>query len=1194
MLIVLLLLSIAGIIGYFYAKNYLESPDNKVFDDIPFLPNKTVKVGSVHLNLFDDFPKSTVEINDIGVFESADTSFNSPIISFGKIYANFNTSSWKQKDLVFDSLHVKNGIVHLTRYKDGSTNFETKPAEPKSEEAKKEPFANLILNNHLNLTLDSIDFQYRDSLKNDKNLKVFINRLKSDVNQIDSTANLWLNLYVDSLTFNAEKGPYLAHSNIKGNALATKIRGGVNILAPKLGINDGLFYVESNIFPDNPEKYTTIFIDKPDATFKDIKPLLTDYIQLKLNPFWVDEPFPTLTRITFIDSVNPRVEVNYRLPGNPVRAADFNFDHATGHGQFINRVYDDERMYGEDKRNIRLKVDEFRSKFMNLDLHVDQTVLTFTPEQKERLSYQAKLSGTAKTFGDFFPNEDFQFVGGTFHADSKGNGGLRDFTNLITSMYANLKLTDAVVLYRPTSTQFLFNNFNVIKSAQDASFDIVSTMPFTNAQYELQGDIDNLTTLFFPNQDFPISTNIHLSSAKSSWRDIRFLLGNSTDQSGTATVVNNIDHTVITASAIQEPVKKTNQENYESMRNLKQVLVAIKSKFDPSFDVTFDSLNMYKDFWVEDFYTKLFYNSSHSVALNNTNLHIDNGSINLDANVDLSDSLFTSYNLKLVGEHLNMHKIQPQVDYFGVNLLKEIKDHPKDFNFLVAIDGRLDDKNGVTPENINGLIEFKGIGEEPFDGHIKLSAFEVGNDTLSVNDLIETRVHLMGNPNIMNNYFPDSDFRFLDGKISIDADYKGNVPSVAELVDEANLNVSLTNTKLVFQPTRTLIPLDQFVIDVANNQANLSIDIETDSTYFDINGSVTNLKSFITGKNKKHDVRFNFDSPYFNWQEFKRIFQLDSTSNQTAEQADTVLVQPQADDAIKQTLNSIISTYNPVINIGIDKFYFNPKFVFNNVTTQLKQQEDGRLALTNTGFDYLNGRFDVEAFLDLNEVGELPFELNLSTSDLAFTRVLNQFNYFGIHTLQTIDSLEAVVNVKLNLTGIYDEQVENLIANKTNGTFEFEIDDAYISGFDVFSDISRSFLFKNRFDTIKFRPIVNTITIKDGIVTVPYMEIQSTAGQFFVEGEFKSSHGELWLTIPLKSIFMRYSPKIPNKTGSAAGRNKVFLELDFEQDKKMESKFHLSKKKYYYSKATEKKAKRMYKDYKRKMRQARRERRKHK
>ncbi len=1118
-----------------------------------------------------------MRIQDIGLFNGEDTLYTEPIISMEEISGYVNLKHIFKKKASLDSLTLRNGRIDLVRFPDGSSNF--KGGERKTTVSKKEKTSDFefSLNPNLIVNLEKIHFQYRDSLKNNKNLKVFIESIKSDVHPNDSTSQLKLNLHIDSLTFNSAKGPYLANSHITGKAFASSWHGGVRIEAPELLINDMPFVVKSSIFGKGSDSLTSIFINKPDASFKRIVPLLTTHIQEKLQPFYVDSVFPAVAHIRFIDPTNPRVRVDYTIPDNAISVGPFNFARARANGIFYNRVYDDKRQYGEPKENIRLIIDRFQSTLVGLNLDVQNTVLTYTPTSKEILRYHAFLDGKAKAMSAYFPQEDFRFLAGRFTAEASGVGGLRNLPKFITDMDATLDLKDAIINYEPTKTKFIFQNFDVVKNGHNAQFAINSKMPISKSEYSLTGKIDNLTTLFFPDQkDYPIATRIKFYTPKTSVKDFEYLLGNSV---------------VDTVSNGSKP-KKSDLEISASVSNIKQVLQAINQSFEPTFSVQIDSLNPNKDLWLKNFYTKLYYRSNTQIAFDSTYFDVGgNGLLNLQADVDISDPKFTSYKLNLDSKHLNLRKILPKVDYFGVNLLKDVYDLPRDLNLNLAVNGRIDDDHGAIPEDFHAQIDFDGVGEEPFNGNILVNAYENGNDTLTQNDHIQTEVHIKGNPNFINNYFPNSEFKFLNGDFTINTRYQGNVPNVPELVRNAYLDITLTNTNLLYQPTQTLIPFNRFQVNVDDNIGELGIDIQTDSTRLEVFGLVDNLSSFMdsTANDKRHDVQFRLHSDYFNWQEFKKAFQINNASANNETIQDSTSVEADS-ESIKSTINNIIQTYNPNVDIAFEKLVINPQWTFDNVTTKL-HKDNGQLALTDTGFDYIDGRFDLEATLDLREKEQLPFDMELQTDSLALSNVLTHFNYFNNYNLKTIDSLQAVLNFKLKLASIYSLDSGTLMSKRTNGMMAFVINDAYISGYDKLEELSDNFLLRDRFNTIKFSPIKNTVTIKNGDLYFPYMEINSTVGPVFAEGEVIDRHGDFWLTIPLKTIFRRYTPELPILWPNAYGRNKVFVEFKFEPDANSETQFHLSKKKYFYNRYTKELAKQRWKAYKKLMRQSRRDRR---
>jgi hypothetical protein len=99
-------------------------------------------------------------------------------------------------------------------------------------------------------------------------------------------------------------------------------------------------------------------------------------------------------------------------------------------------------------------------------------------------------------------------------------------------------------------------------------------------------------------------------------------------------------------------------------------------------------------------------------------------------------------------------------------------------------------------------------------------------------------------------------------------------------------------------------------------------------------------------------------------------------------------------------------------------------------------------------------------------------------------------------------------------------------------------------------------------DVIKFANINSTIFLKDNLISVPETNVQSTAFDFFVEGDIaKSSFTDLWISIPLSNFKKRDLTTVPNRKSFDEAGRKIYLEVQSKDKGGLDYKIHLSEKK---------------------------------
>jgi hypothetical protein len=111
-------------------------------------------------------------------------------------------------------------------------------------------------------------------------------------------------------------------------------------------------------------------------------------------------------------------------------------------------------------------------------------------------------------------------------------------------------------------------------------------------------------------------------------------------------------------------------------------------------------------------------------------------------------------------------------------------------------------------------------------------------------------------------------------------------------------------------------------------------------------------------------------------------------------------------------------------------------------------------------------------------------------------------------------------------------------------------------------DAGRIVFSKKRLDLIKFANIDNTIFLKNNIISVPETNVQSTAFDFFIEGDIaKSSYTDLWISIPLSNFKKRDLTTVPSRKSFDEAGRKIYLEVQSKDKDELSYKIHLSEKK---------------------------------
>ena len=123
-----------------------------------------------------------------------------------------------------------------------------------------------------------------------------------------------------------------------------------------------------------------------------------------------------------------------------------------------------------------------------------------------------------------------------------------------------------------------------------------------------------------------------------------------------------------------------------------------------------------------------------------------------------------------------------------------------------------------------------------------------------------------------------------------------------------------------------------------------------------------------------------------------------------------------------------------------------------------------------------------------------------------------------------------------------------------------------VIGLEPLDAIASRLRMEKRFQELRFAPITGEVSIKGQEVEFPRLEIQSNAIHLFMEGTL--SYGDLtniWVSIPINNLKRTNRWIIPEKTGYALAKRKVYIEVTSDEVGDNQFKFRMFKRKFYKS-----------------------------
>ncbi len=1138
LLLVLLSLCVLMLIVAIIGLNvYLNSNQTKLFEQLSFLNKGSVSFESASFSVFRDFPSATLNLNSVIVYDSLFEQHEIPLIKVDQLKAAISLKELLSNSIEVQSITLKDGSIDCFKDLNGYQNLlsiiHAKEANKKEEKLK-------INTDEIDLHLYGIDIKWSDAIST-FNFDARANQLNAHLklSNKNTLAQLNMDLFINELVFKREEGAYLTDSEVIGKPNLEIIDYIVYAKPFDLQINQQHF-IFSTEFDTKKREISKLSFENHQSSYADILVLVPLKLQEQLKPYHIERPFYSKMNILshFRPNENPYIEIDYLFHNNQIKYNDLVFDEVSMKGFYANRIFTDERAKDETKDRRRFELKDIQMKYEDFSLRSDSAYITRSLVDGILLDLDLHVNGEAKGISQWLKNNQFFFEKGKFDLTTQIKGPLKAFNELILTSDGRLNLKDFSVKYKPANVSFPFKKLSLAKKASDANFTIVSDEFNKGNLYTLAGSLGNLPALLFELPNESAKSQITFESSKLRWQDFLDLFG----QNG---YLKNIK--------LPESKKK---------QTMKETIIGVESNFKPRLTVTIDTFQYYNLMELLNFETEIHFEDENTVVLDNTRFDYEEGSLVVSAKMDISNPNQTPFEIVLETEKINLQKLLPSFDYFNIKLLENIESYPENVSVSIKHKGVIDDQKGLIPNTSNGEIVFKINEGQTLLGKVTYEAdhSDLGEKTFS-QSYVNTQLELEGAPSLFNEFFQSDEFFFEEGRFFVEFQYKGNVSSFEELLNEGSAALLVENSNVYYEAADINFPLTKIELDLQEDNANFNLFSRSDRLDQQIllNGSVQNLSEILigeTGKDIKTSVELS--SPKLVWNTFLEYFTPEDIDIKNSQVSNVKT------EGLKKTVKGMLNEFDPSLFVKVDTFIYSDKLQFRDLSTGVYMFNKNTVVLDKTGFTFRDGNMSVNGRADLGHKETIPFNADFHTDDLDVAALLESLNYLNSPELQNIEKISGRITMDLNLSGIISEPDQRLISEATIGTLDFNLQNVELKGYATLDSITKKIGRKKRFEDIRFAPISNQVLIKGQELDIPLMEIQSNAINMFVEG--KMSYGNntnIWVSIPLDNLKAYDGVAIPDKRGYIDAKRKVFVEISSDENRKSKFQFRLRKKKFY-------------------------------
>ena len=400
----------------------------------------------------------------------------------------------------------------------------------------------------------------------------------------------------------------------------------------------------------------------------------------------------------------------------------------------------------------------------------------------------------------------------------------------------------------------------------------------------------------------------------------------------------------------------------------------------------------------------------------------------------------------------------------------ELKEKPIKFT-NISTSGKI--TNGNLKNFQTSEIEFSNFSTNLANGKI-FGNFKVNN----LNKLFLTGdFNSSLEANDINNYFQNSPFLNLKGKINARSKYKGNISFDKKFSDyfllaEHTSKLEINNMNFNYLNS----PIDYSIdfAEITMNNENIIVDsssLEIENSMLNYKGHIKNLVAYFTEKSETINL-------------FGEI------------KSDKIIYSPSQEANKRSVENHLIPKWITFdFDVKLKKLIYNDFYV-TDLIGKLRLQ-NRMISGENINGNSLGGNITSDFSLNEETKNYLILKANLILNSINIQNTFVAFNDFNQNFIQS-DHIKGISSAKIDFESHWKPDTK-FIDEKLILTSDLTIEKGELINFEPLEKLS-SFVSVDDLKHVQFSTLKNTIDVKDKIVTIPKMEINSSALSLLLSG----------------------------------------------------------------------------------------------
>jgi hypothetical protein len=173
------------------------------------------------------------------------------------------------------------------------------------------------------------------------------------------------------------------------------------------------------------------------------------------------------------------------------------------------------------------------------------------------------------------------------------------------------------------------------------------------------------------------------------------------------------------------------------------------------------------------------------------------------------------------------------------------------------------------------------------------------------------------------------------------------------------------------------------------------------------------------------------------------------------------------------------------------------KYIIQNLDTKLRSKPNHYLYVDKMHMDVAGGSLDLKGYFNGSDPEHIYLSSELTVNNLDINQIFYKFDNFGQDYLIQENIHGRLSGTVKSKALMHTDLTPNL--KDTEAHIEVTITDGRLTNFGPFDMMAR-FSGDKDLNNVQFGEMVNVIDIKNGIITIPRMEVSTTLGYIFISG----------------------------------------------------------------------------------------------